>query len=117
MLILLNQQNDRIYKRTPYQHACKKYGREKVINKVINRIKESCNASTSAGTNNTHIETSLLVSAITDEAIHIHCLYLLLRNNPEALLLMLQQHLHQQQLEERDGQTVAKLNTDNNNID
>jgi len=113
------QYDGKIVQGTPFQQACKTHGREKVINEVINCIKEYCFVSTSAGTNNNNnIEISLLMSAITDKSIHIDCLYLLLRNDISTGLLRLQQHLHQhQQLEEGNGQTVAKINTDNDNID
>jgi len=112
--------NGEVFRSTPFQRACEEYGREEVINEVINCIKEYCSSSTSTSAAATNkLEISLLVSAITDEAIHIDCLYFLLRKDPEAVLLMLQQHLHQQQqLEEGDGHTVAKTNTDNDdNID
>ena len=88
-----HQQNAKVHRGKTFQRACKKYWREEVINEVITCIKEYCSASTSAGTTTTtnKLETSFLVSAITDEAIQIDCLYILFRDDPHAALLMLQQ--------------------------
>mmetsp|Transcript_30821 Transcript_30821/g.31319 ORF Transcript_30821/g.31319 Transcript_30821/m.31319 type:complete len:138 (+) Transcript_30821:276-689(+) len=52
------------------------------------------------------------MSAITDEAIHIDGLYILLRKDPEAAFLMLQQKLH---LLVGDGQIVTDTNSNSNN--
>lgn len=86
-----------LYQWTPLQKICEKFGREEVINKFINGTKEYYSASASAGiSNNTHyLETSLLISAITDETIHIDCLSIFFRDDPQAALLMLQQRFVQ----------------------
>mmetsp|Transcript_1045 Transcript_1045/g.1189 ORF Transcript_1045/g.1189 Transcript_1045/m.1189 type:complete len:229 (+) Transcript_1045:1-687(+) len=79
---------------TPYQRACKFFGQKKVIKEVINCIKEYCTStSTSAGTttNNIDTATSLLLSAITDESIHVDGVYILFRDNPQGALLRLQE--------------------------
>jgi len=103
--------NGRVFQGTPFQSACKKYGQENVISEVINCITEYYFASSSASTSS-DIETFLLMSAITDEAIHIDGLYILLRKDPEAAFLMLQQKLH---LLVGDGQIVTDTNSNSNN--
>ena len=79
---------------TPFQQACYNYGQENVINEVINRITEySTSAFTSISTSANNVETSLLMSAITNETIHIDGLYILLRRDPVSTLMRLQQKL------------------------
>ena len=83
--------NGQMFQGTAFQQACKNYGREKVINEVINCVTEYCSSalvSTSTSTTTTKItETSLLLSTIPDKTIHIDGLYILLRKDPAAALL------------------------------
>jgi len=125
--------NGKIFRKTPFQRACKKYGHAKVMNGIMIYVAKYCSitststmtatatAATSTTTKTTSTTTglSLLMSAVTEESIHIDCLYILLRTDITAGLLRLQQHLQQQELEEGDGdeQTVPEINIDNDNID
>ena len=80
---------------TPYQFACKKYAYDAVTKVVIDRIAECCE-DIAASTTTSNAESTLLMSAITDEIIHLDCLYILLRRDPYAGLLRLQQLLEGQ---------------------
>jgi len=122
-----NSNPEFLFQGTPFQRACKKYGQEKVINEVINCIKEYCAAfmssssSTSTSATNNSMETSLLMSAITDELIHMDGLYILLRKDPEAALLRLQQHFREVGGDEQTGTdtsigTCANANTNTNTV-
>jgi len=108
-----NSNPEFLFQGTPFQRACKKYGQEKVINEVINCIKEYCAAfmssssSTSTSATNNSMETSLLMSAITDELIHMDGLYILLRKDPEAALLRLQQHFLEVVGDEQTGTNTS----------
>ena len=124
------QQNGQMFPSTPFQKACRNYGRENVMDEIMNHIPAEYRSitpisttsttattfMTTTTTTTTTTEISLLISAVTDESIHIDCLYILLRNDITAGLLRLQRNLQHQQLEEGDGQTVAKDNTDIDNI-
>jgi len=130
-----HQKDGKVFRCTPFERACKKYGKENVITEIMNQYRSITTASstttapststtattatTTTTTTTSTTELSLLLSAVTDEAIHIDCLYILLRADITAGLLRLQQHLQQQELEEgdRDGQTVPENNNDNENID
>ena len=78
---------------TPFRSACNKHGQEKVMNEVLDCIANCCAASTSPST----MESSLLMTAVTDESIHLEGLYTLLRKDPYDALLRLQLHLDQHQ--------------------
>ncbi|OEU09074.1 hypothetical protein FRACYDRAFT_248933 [Fragilariopsis cylindrus CCMP1102] len=64
--------------RTPFRLACNKHGQEKVMNEVLDCIANYCAASASPST----MESSLLMTAVTDESIHLEGLYTLLRKDP-----------------------------------
>ena len=63
------------------------------MNEVLDCIANCCAASASPST----MESSLLMSAVTDESIHLEGLYTLLRKDPYDALLRLQLHLDQHQ--------------------
>ena len=122
----------RLNQEVPFQEACKKYGQANVMKKIMIHIAEyrsitptstmtatatATDATTTTTTTTSTGLSSLLMSAVTDELMHIDCLYILLRNDITTGLLKLQQHLQPQQLEKEEEQTVAKINTDNDNID
>jgi hypothetical protein len=79
-----------VFSETAFQRARRKFGHEKVTNKIIDRIMEECSASSSSSTDIV-MESSLLMSAVTDESIHLDGLYILVRRDPTAALLRLQQ--------------------------
>ena len=124
-----------IVRGTPFQRACTNFGQENVMNEIMNHIAEyrsitatsTITAATTATTATTVTtkDLSLLLSAVTDETIHVDCLYILMRNDPTAGLLRLQQHFQQQQQQQHllllkvgGGQIVCpEINTDNNNVD
>lgn len=83
---------------TAFQVAHNRFGHEKVTNEVIDRISAD-----------TDMESSLLISAVIDQSIHLDGLYILMHRDPTAALLRLQQ-----QLEVRKGRN-DNTTTDNNN--
>ena len=92
---------------TPFEFACEVYGQPKVVEAVLNCFAEYCDYSrtsntTDTGNNTTNndntmthaaTESSLLLSTVTDQSIHLDGLYILLRKNPVDALLKLHQHL------------------------
>jgi hypothetical protein len=94
---------------TPFQFLQYKYGHERATDVVVDRIAEyCCPASSTSDTTNA----SLLMSVVTDKSIHLDGLYILLRRDPAAALLRLQQHLLAVVVE--DGQSITDTDTDNN---
>ena len=94
---------------TPFELACKVHGQPKVVEAVLKCFADFCcdsslfarttddtgnntTSSTNIMTQNT-TASALLLSTVTDAAIHLDGLYLLLRKNPVDALLKLQQHL------------------------
>jgi hypothetical protein len=104
-----------IYTGTPFQLACKEYGHDAVIKIFNDRISDHCAAinSVAAAVTNTSpatcAESKLLLSTVTDKTIHLDGLYILMRNDPTAALLRLQQ-----QLLIRERQTDNTNNKSNN---
>ncbi|OEU10859.1 hypothetical protein FRACYDRAFT_246732 [Fragilariopsis cylindrus CCMP1102] len=88
-----NRDNRKKFTKTPFRFACHRHGQEKVMNEVLDCIANYCAASASPST----MESSLLMSAVTDESIHLEGLYTLLRKDPYDALLRLQLYLDQHQ--------------------
>jgi hypothetical protein len=116
------QFSERLASGTPFQRACMYSGQERVMKEVVDCIAEYClfSSTSSSTTNTTCTETSLLMSAVTDESIHLDRLYILMRRDPTAALLRLQQHLlvaveDGQTFTVADTDTVTNTNTDNSN--
>jgi hypothetical protein len=117
-----NETEDEIQPATPFQLACKRYGHDAVIKVVNDCISDHCtNAAAAAAAAAAHddvhddghghghghdavtavstlaacTESTLLFSAVTEETIHLDGLYILIRKDPTAALLRLQQKLEQ----------------------
>ena len=108
------------WKRTPFELACKVHGQPKVVKAVLNCFAEYCNSSYIRSSDDTDgnrststhdIESSLLLSAVTDELIHLDGLYILLRQNPLDALSKLHQHVSLPQYDPERTQIVT--NQDN----
>jgi len=87
------EDNGVLYRGTPFEFACDKYGQQKIMKLVMDSIQEYCASSTSTSAANNNRETSLLLSAITDKSIHRDALYILLRKDPTAALSKIQQQV------------------------
>jgi hypothetical protein len=89
----------------PFKLACYEHGQEQVMNEFFDCVAKCCAASASPST----MESSLLMSAVTDESIHLEGLYTLLRKDPSAALLRLQQQLLQGdgRIDDNGGNTEA----------
>ena len=85
--------------KTPFQHACKKYGRGKVMGIIedtlgldfqrqrsLNGSNNNNNNSTAAGPYNI---VDAFITAAIDEDIHLACVYFLLRRHPDLLVELL----------------------------
>jgi len=107
------------YTGTPFQLARKEYGHDAVIKIFNDRISDHCAAinSVAAAVTNTSpatcAESKLLLLAVTDKTIHLDGLYILMRNDPTAALLRLQQQLLIR--ERQTDNTNNNSNNDNNN--
>jgi len=116
-----NEQGDetKVFSGSPFQLACMVFGQEKVLNEVVNRIAEYCSTTATCTRTTTNTEMSLLImSAVTDESIHLDGLYILLRRDPTAALLGLQQqllHLVGKGQTSIDTDTDTDTNTTSNN--
>jgi len=118
-----NEQGDetKVFSGSPFQLACMVFGQEKVLNEVVNRIAEYCSTTATCTRTTTNTEMSLLImSAVTDESIHLDGLYILLRRDPTAALLGLQQQLLHlvgkgQTSIDTDTDTDTDTNTTSNN--
>jgi hypothetical protein len=100
---------------TPFRLACERLGRDAVIKIFNDCISDHCaDADSMAAAANTSppicTESNLLLLAVTDETIHLDGLYILMRNDPTAALLRLQQKLLI-----REGQIINTNNNTNNN--
>ncbi|OEU12762.1 hypothetical protein FRACYDRAFT_263044 [Fragilariopsis cylindrus CCMP1102] len=72
---------------TPFQYACKTFGREKVMEAVEDTLIR-CYNSSSDDTPPLHI-VSALMTAANDENIHLDCVYFLMRRKPDVLMKQL----------------------------
>ena len=72
---------------TPIQFACKKFGRDKVMN-VINDTLTRCRYSSDNDAPKLNIVEALVMAAI-DKSIHLDCVYFLLRRQPDLLVKLL----------------------------
>jgi hypothetical protein len=111
---------------TPFQFACKQFGQKSVIQEVMDQIGKHDPVATVpsiiaveniAPTVTVTVESSILLSAVTDETIHLDGLYLLLRRDPTALLPRLQQLLEGEEGEEEVEGRKSSDNNSNNNCD
>ena len=66
---------------TPYEKACERFVREKVTKIVLDSISDCCPSDVNVDT--------LLLSLSTDEAFDMDGLYLFLRKDPAAFLMLL----------------------------
>ena len=72
---------------TPFQYACKKFGREEVTEAVEDTLIR-CYSSSSDDTPPLHVVNALMTAAI-DETIHLDCVYFLMRRKPDVLMEVL----------------------------
>ena len=82
ILFQINRNGD-----TPIQFACKKFGRDKVMN-VINDTLTRCRYSSDNDAPKLNIVEALVMAAI-DKSIHLDCVYFLLRREPDLLVKLL----------------------------
>jgi hypothetical protein len=75
---------------TAFKLACNIFGQEVVTNEVTNCMMIYCVAAT---TSPSTMKSSLLMLTVTDESIHLDGLYILLRKDPIAALLRMEQQL------------------------
>lgn len=108
-------------KGTPFELACKVHGQPKIVEAVLNCFTEYCNSSFekvddmggNRSTSTRDIESSLLLSAVTDASIHLDGLYILLRQNPLDALSKLHQHVSLPQYDPERTQIVTNQDNDN----
>jgi hypothetical protein len=67
---------------TPFQEACKKCGREKVITAMEETLLQHCRSDDVAGPYNV---VDALITAAIDENVHLDCVYFLLQRHPDVL--------------------------------
>jgi hypothetical protein len=72
---------------TPFQYACKKFGREEVTEAVEDTLIR-CYSSSSDDTPPLHVVNALMTAAI-DANIHLDCVYFLMRRKPDVLMEVL----------------------------
>ena len=118
---------------TPFELACKVHGQPKVVEAVLKCFADFCcdsslfarttddtgnntTSSTNIMTQNT-TASALLLSTVTDAAIHLDGLYLLLRKNPVDALLKLQQHLVPTQYRDLERSKQIQTTYNDTNVD
>jgi len=100
--------------RTAFQSACKSYGRDAVTKEVIDCMMDHCaTTATNKSTTTPTTESDLLLPAVTDESIYLDGLYTLIRKDPTAALLRLQQKLLRE--EQTDNNNNGGSSNNNNN--
>ena len=81
---------------SPFRAKANHMGRDVVVQTVIDCIDQYCDNTTDIGSKQTSCDStksSLLLSSVINDDIHLDCLYILLRHDPSAMLLMLEQRL------------------------
>ena len=81
---------------SPFRAKANHMGRDVVVQTVIDCIDQYCDNTTDIGSKQTSCDStksSLLLSSVINDDVHLDCLYILLRHDPSAMLLMLEQRL------------------------
>jgi len=79
---------------SPFRAKANHMGRDVVVQTVIDCIDQYCDNTTDIEqTSCDSTKSSLLLSSVINDDVHLDCLYILLRHDPSAMLLMLEERL------------------------